>query len=198
MKTTNDTCMTIETQAAKISQFLELYQQGTDCFVRAGEIIVELIDADPHCFSYILEKCPLLTPAILQTFERIGRGQILPSLAMDNSFGGVRLKMCALSVQRRFETEPIPLLVRKPDGETDVMLFRYKDLTRTQAFQAIVDGRVATIDEQLARMIHVESKKALPPVPACPWKIEGDHVEFVQGACCTAGELATILAQLTK
>lgn len=198
MKPNNDTCMTIETQAAKISQFLELYQQGKDCFIRAGEIIVELVDADAHCFSYILEKCPTLTPAILQTFERIGRGQMLPSLAMDNSPGGTRLKMCALSIQRRFETEPIPLLVRKPDGETDVMLFRYKDLTRTQAFQAIVDGRVATIDEQRARMAHVWQKKAKPPSGTRPWKIDGDQVEFVQGARCTAGELAAILAQLTK
>ena len=190
--------MTPQTQNEKIQQFLDLYQQGKDNFIRAGEVLVELVEADPRVFQYITEKCPLLTPSVLQTFERIGRGQILPTLAMDNSPGGQRLKMCPLSVQRRFEAEPVPLLVSKPDGETDVMLVNYKDLTRTQAFQAIVDGHVATIDEQRARLAHVWQKNAKESTAKCPWVIRGRKVEFTQGVSLTAKQLAAILAQLTR
>lgn len=190
--------MTIEDQQAKIQQFLDLYQQGKDCFVRAGEVIVQLVECDPHVFTYIIQKNPLLTPAILQTFERIGRGQILPSLAMDNSPGGNRLKMCPLSVQKRFETEPIPLLVSKPNGDDDVMLVPYRNLSRTQSFQVIVDGRVATIDEQKARMAHVWQKNAKHPVIGLPWRIKGNRAVFIRGAALNADELQTILDQLSK
>ena len=140
--------------------------------------MVELVDADPHVYDYIGQQCPSMTPGMLNTFERIGRGQILPALAMDNSPGSRKLKSLPISLQQRFETEPIPLIVMRND-EPDVLLVKREDMTASQANQAFRNGRLSTEGEQRAWIEDFKMKaSAAKPAgsEAASWEIKGKEL----------------------
>ena len=120
--------------------------------------------------------------------------------AFDGSTGGRKLRSLPLSLQARYIDEPIPLIVDTARG-TDVLLVKAKDMTPDQAKQAFAPGRIRTEGEQKAWLVEFNSRAfAAKPVngtqPA--WRIKGGRVEFMQGATLSAGELATIITQLTK
>jgi hypothetical protein len=167
--------MTNIEQNSKITELAQAIKDGGDAMQRAGNIMVELVDADPHVYDYIVQQCPSMTPGMLNTLERIGRGQILPALAMDNSPGSRKLKSLPISLQQRFETEPIPLIVMRND-EPDVLLVKREDMTAAQANQAFRNGRLSTEGEQRA-WIEDYKMKANTAKPAgseaASWEIRG-------------------------
>jgi hypothetical protein len=167
--------MTIKEQNSKIVELAQAIKDGGDAMQRAGNIMVELVDADPHVYDYITKQCPSMTPGMLNTLERIGRGQIIPALAMDNSPGSRKLKSLPISLQQRFETEPIPLIVMRND-EPDVLLVKREDMTAAQANQAFRNGRLSTEGEQRA-WIEDYKMKAQTAKPAgseaASWEIRG-------------------------
>lgn len=190
--------MTRTEQNAKIEQFIEFYKQGVNSWIEAGKIIVELVEADPYVFDYIIEQCPHINAGVLGRFEQMGRGIIHPHLLLTNSPGNKALSRMPMSVQQRYLSEPIPLIVQT-DAGTDVLLVKAKDLTKNQASQVFATGRVRTEGEQKAWLIEKRSMAAKPcgtNVPA--WKIKNGRVEFIRDATLTAGELATIMTQLVR
>jgi hypothetical protein len=182
----------------KIKSFIAAYQRGMNAWEEAGRIIVRIVDHDPHAVDDIIKQCPALTPTIIGVFERIGRGQLLPSLAMDSSLGASKLRELPLSLQKRYEQEPIPLIVNTNNG-TDVLLVDAKNMTREQVKQVFAKGRIRTEGEQKAFLAQQESSAIKTTVQGKPaWTVKGGRVIFEAGTTLTAGELATILAQITK
>lgn len=189
--------MSIEDQRSKINEFLHHFREGVEAWKKAGTILVDLVESDPHVYDYITRECPSMTPGILDTFERIGRGQILPTLAMDSSPGVTRLKRLPISAQSRYETEPVPLIVETDDGP-DVLLVKVRDMTKSQAAQVFGPGRLRSEGEQRAYLMERRSNAAKPVNKVeKPWKIVGGKLN-VQGVVFTAGDLASILTQMTK
>lgn len=190
--------MTQNEQNQKIQEFIEHFQQGVDSWLRAGEIIVELVEADPHVFDYIINRCPNLNAGVLGRFEQMGRKILHPQLLLTTSPGSKALSRMPMSVQQRYITEPVVLIVDTPDG-TDTLLVKAKDLTKLQSSQVFANNRLRTEGEQKAWLIEQRSKNAKPcgaNVPA--WKIKNGRVEFIRDATLTAGELATIMTQLVR
>ena len=164
---------TTKEQNSKIVELAQAIKDGGDAMQRAGNIMVELVDADPHVYDYITKQCPSMTPGMLNTLERIGRGQIIPALAMDNSPGSRKLKSLPISLQHRFETEPIPLIVMRND-EPDVLLVKREDMTAAQANQAFRNGRLSTEGEQRAWIEDFRMKaQTAKPAEAASWEIRG-------------------------
>ena len=93
--------LTITQIQDKTQQFIDLYKQGMKAWEDAGRIIVEILDDDPHAADEIGRQCPGITPAIIHVFERIGRGLLIPSLAVDSSPGASRLRELPISSQKR-------------------------------------------------------------------------------------------------
>jgi hypothetical protein len=182
----------------EVASFVAAYQRGMDAWEEAGRIIVRIVDHDPHAVDDIIAQCPALTPTIIGVFERIGRGQLLPSLAMDSSIGASKLRELPLSLQKRYEQEPIPLIVNTNNG-TDVLLVDAKNMTREQVKQVFAKGRIRTEGEQKAFLAQQASNNAKPCQQGKPaWTVKNGRVIFEAGTTLTAGELATILAQITK
>lgn len=186
-------------QNQKIIDFLSAFQDGVDAWKRAGTILVELVDADPHVYTYIIEQCPAMNAQTLGKFEAMGRGLLHPSLAMDKSAGGRQLSKLPLSVQEKFTEESIPVLIRKDDGETDVLLVKYQDLTPDQARQVFRSGRLASEGEQRAWIedfiLKTRTKKA--SADDKPWQLTNKEL-VVGNVRFNASQLAQFLAQLTK
>jgi len=192
------TKMTLATQQSKIQEFAELCQKGIDAWTRAGEIIVELVEADPQVFDKIIEFNPNMDAGILGKFEMMGRKVLHPKLLLNDSPGFDALSEMPYSVQERFLISPIPLIVETETG-TDVLMVDAKNMTRNQTRQVFGKGRIRTEGEQKAWLMDQRAKKAKPcgtNIPA--WIIRGGRVQFNEGATLSAGELATIITQLTK
>ena len=184
---------------AEVQKFIAAYQRGMDAWEEAGRIIVAIVDNDPHAVDDIVSACPALTPSIIHIFERIGRGLLLPALAMDTSAGAAKLRELPLSAQKRYENEPVPLVVNTEQG-TDILLVDVRNMTRDQAKQVFAKGRIRSEGEQKAWLIEQNSRNVTPQVsqsvPA--WTVKNGRVVFQKGATLTAGELATIITQITR
>lgn len=182
----------------EIHGFISAYKAGMNAWERAGKIIVRIMDHDPKMIDEIIKVCPTMTPSIIHVFERIGRGLLLPALAMDSSAGASKLRDLPISMQRRYECEPLPLVVNTQSG-TDVLLVDVKNMTRDQARQVFAKGRIRSEGEQKAWLVGQQSKNVTPITQNTPaWTIKNGRVLFQKGATLTAGELATIITQITK
>lgn len=183
---------------AKIDQFITLIQRGVDAWVEAGKILVEMVEDDPMVFDAIIRKAPHINAGVLGKFEQMGRGILHPNLLLSFTPGHEKLAKLPLSMQTRYLEEPIPLLVETENG-TDVLLVKAKDMTAEQARQVFASNRLRTEGEQKAWLIDRRSKEAKPVGGnVSAWRIKGGRVEFTAGATLSAGELATIITQLTK
>jgi hypothetical protein len=194
MKTT----LTVNEMNAKIDSFITLFNDGVQAWIKAGEILVELVEADPHSYDYIIQKCPTLNAGILGRFEQMGRKTLHPQLLLTASPGFGKLQKLPFSLQERYIEEPIPLVVHTEDG-TDVLLVQAKNMTKEQAAQVFAPGRIRTDGEQKAWLMQQRSMAAKPVnKPEAAWTIKNGRVIFRETTSLSAGELATILAQITK
>lgn len=182
----------------KIDQFIALFKEGVDAWIKAGKILVKLVEDDPHTYDYIIQRCPTLNAGILGRFEQMGRGILHPQLLLTASPGFDKLRKLPLSMQERYLTESIPLIVHTDTG-TDVLLVEAKNMTKEQANQVFAPGRIRTEGEQKAWLIQQRSNAAKPVgTNMSPWKIKNGRVEFLAGATLSAGELVTIMTQLVR
>jgi hypothetical protein len=190
--------MTSKEQNVKITQFLAAFEDGRQAWKLAGEILVELVEADPHVYDYIEQECPSMTPSLLGKFESIGRGLILPGLAMDNSPGSKKLSKLPISMQERFLTEPVPVVTQTETG-WDALLVRTSELTPNQAKQVFRNGRYSTVGEQRAWIedFKLKASAAKPIKSAEKWRLTKKSL-IVGGIEFSAAQLAGFVAQLTK
>lgn len=198
MSENQDSIMTPAQQKQRIREFVTALQNGIDSFTTAGKILVDLVDSDPHVYNYIIQECPTISTDLLSKLEMIGRGILLPSIAMSDSPGAKHLGKLPLSVQERFEHEPVPVIVQTDDG-WDVLLVKHEDLTQNQARQVFRSGRIATEGEQRAWIEDYKLRERAKNEPAPisrGWKIKGNKVEFEGAITLSAQELASILAQI--
>lgn len=192
----NDLPIKREDHDALIKEFASLYQQGIQAWTRAGEIIVQLVDADPHAFQWIIAEYPDFNPTILSRFEKIGRKLVHPKLFLSSAPGTKKLQNLPYSVQERLIEEPVPLIV-EIEGGVDILMVKVKDMSRDQADQCFASDHVRTEAEQRAWLIDRRSTAARNVTPECPWKKSGkDSIEFVKGAKLNRKQIMAILMQL--
>jgi hypothetical protein len=161
-------------------------------------MLVEMVEEDPHVYDYIIQQCPTLNAGILGRFEQMGRKILHPQLLLSASPGFSKLSKLPFSMQERYLSEPVPIIVHTENGP-DVLLVETKNMTKEQANQVFAPGRIRTEGEQRAWLMQQRSNAAKPVGSnVAPWSIKGGRVVFVAGATLSAGELATIITQLTK
>ena len=178
----------------KINQFITLFKQGVDAWIKAGEVLVDLVESDPHTYDYIIQQCPQINAGILGRFEQMGRKTLHPQLLLTASPGFAKLTRLPFSMQERYISEPIPLIIHTAEG-TDVLLVKAKDMTKEQANQAFAPGRLRTQGEQKALLMQQQSNNARPVTTSKPWSIRGSKI-IINGLEFTRKELTAILAQM--
>ena len=178
----------------KINQFITLFKEGVNAWIKAGEILVELVESDPHTYDYIIQECPQLNAGILGRFEQMGRKTLHPQLLLTASPGFAKLTKLPFSMQERYIEEPIPIIVHTDEG-TDVLLVQAKNMTKEQASQVFAPGRIRTEGEQKAWLMQQKSNSARPVTSSKPWSIKGSKI-IINGLEFTRKELTAILAQM--
>lgn len=62
--------------------FIDLVNQGIECWREAGALLVTWKKQEPSCFQLILNRAPWLSIATLEMFERIGNRQMHPKILL--------------------------------------------------------------------------------------------------------------------
>ncbi len=183
----------------KIERFALLVKGIVQGWMEAGKALVEMIDEDPQAFDKIREKYPQLSVGMLVQLEAVGRGVLHEKLLTASGPGPNALRRMPYSSQVKLLEVPVELVVENEQG-TDTLLVDVHNLTSRQASQVFAEDHVRSQGEQKAWLVAQRTKamKGGTPTQAPAWVIRSGRVFFNEAASFSAGELATIITQLTK
>lgn len=183
------------TKTATIDQFLSFFKEGYDAWVKAGEVLVELIDNDPSAIDTILDRYPDINAGILRQFERLGRKQLHPLLLLESTPGESRLSRLPYSEQVRHIDKPVEIIV-ETDAGPDTMSVQTKHLTRLQADQVFAKDHVRSLAEQRAWLMDRRERSVTDALQTHPWRIVGKNQVEVAGVRLTRKQVLEILKEL--
>ena len=183
------------TNETEINEFLSLFKQGYDAWVKAGEVLVQMLDRDPSVIDAILDRYPDLNAGILRQFEKMGRKQLHPLLLLESTPGESRLARLPYSEQLRHIDAPVEIIVETDNGP-DMMQVETKHLTRAQAEQVFAKDHVRTPAEQRAWLMDRREKSVTQAWQTHPWRVVGkSHVE-IAGVRISRKQVLEILKEL--
>lgn len=171
---------------------------GIEAFEEAGRVLVELIDTHgPSILDRIMERNPLVSESVLETFERIGRKQLFYKLCINESPGFRALRRCPYSEQVKYFSEPLQLLLIKGKDETDTLKVQPSSLSAAQAKQVIGPKRVRTLGEQRVYLEGLRSKPQ-PMDKSNPYVIRHGKVVFTEVPILTEEDLLRLLLEVKR
>ena len=187
-------------QKPLITEFIALITQGIECWNKAGEIIVQLLDEHDMTISEIAETSEFLTEDILTRFEQLGRKQLIPRLLVADYPAARHLVRLPYSEQKRAVETSIDLLLF--DGkETSVLKVSVENLTPAQCRQVFDGDQVRSTGAQRAWLEDKRSSQEIRDAlesPGALYQVRGKRVVFKRPCELSAGQLAQIIAEIEK
>jgi hypothetical protein len=177
-----------------IEEVAGLISQGIECWQKAGELVVRLLDDHGMTTAEIAGSSPYLTQSIISRFEQLGRKQIVPRLLVADFPAAKHVIRLTYSEQKRVLDSPVELLTLE-ESTTDKLAVSVENLTHQQCKQVFGTNYVRTLGAQRA---YLEEQKTKTPVLLVEplYKIRGKRVVFTQPCEMTARQLAQILAEV--
>ena len=146
---------------SQIDKFTLLVRQGIDAWRNAGKLLVEMSKSDPSAMARIRERSGL-SDAMIQTFARIGRNEIWPSLLADSSMGAQKLLACHYEDQKKYASEPIEVAYEWRGGNIKTVKRKVNELSRAECAIVFSDkGTVHTLEQQAFRLRSPAPEKKL-------------------------------------
>ncbi len=180
--------------SSTLQKIASLVTTGIDAWKAAGELLVQLYDADPLNRPKIKKDLADLPYGTLNTLERIGRKQVVPQVAQASGIGYRKLQNMPYVVQERLLKEPLELVVIE-DGKTDILRVAVKDLTRDQAEQVFDRRELRDAAAQRAWLASVKAK-APPRRVEDAYKVFKDRIVISRPCELTRQQLSSLLAQM--
>jgi hypothetical protein len=148
------------TTTDSIESFISLATQGVESLVKAGEMLVRILEEDPSAAEVIREKAPHITEGMLSLFVRIGQHSLRPELLFNSCPAYKRLRYLPMPVQdAMLKNGRVALL--GPGG--DILQVRITDLTPRQTAQVFSNTGIRSKDEQSAYLRHCSFSAPVPP-----------------------------------
>lgn len=161
--------------------FLEAVKRGQDALLEAGRAFVRLIERDATARQRLIENSNF-TAGALDMMERIGRGMLLPRVALS---GDVRLALLPVEDQRRITEDKVDALVLNPDGTTTTLRVDVLRAPQEMRRQVVNGNHIRTVDEQrawlAARGNKAQAAKNCETVKGLPFKILGGGKVEING-----------------
>lgn len=188
--------LTTNNTQSKLSQIKDLFHQGVQAWVKAGEIIVEVIDDEGLSLEEINDTLEMPLD-VLATLEKIGRKQVNPQLLLSDYPAARSLERLPMSEQERLMIEPVDVLLQT-GGTTDMIKVQVQHMTREQVKQVFARNYIRPIHEQRAWI--EGQRKVVPSITQqdMPYEVNQRRhtVLFRTGCEVTRAELARLVAQL--
>lgn len=138
---------TVATNDSRVSKFCALVNEGMQAWVRAGELLNEMTRDDPLVIGRIVRDNPHLTREILESFQRIGRKEVLPILMVDGSPGARLLAGLPYEDQERVYAQGVRVVKQTMSGPIERKC-RVSDLTAGEAKRVFDVDRIRSVREQ--------------------------------------------------
>jgi hypothetical protein len=178
----------------RMVEFRQAYEQGISGIVRASEIYVQAMDADPRNGARFHEQFADLVPAsVWANFEAIGRRWMHPRLIM----GGISdrrknsaIKKLPYSLQERvFNRELVPVAIGDRVEEMEILS------APPEVVEAVCD--TSGFRNVAAQRAYLKAKeKAREPARKLPYIITNGKIYFAQNALMSKEELLKIIAEM--
>lgn len=132
----------------KVDRFSRLIMQGVELWVKAGELIVEMVDKNKNAFAEIIRENPDLSVDLLISFERIGRKQLNPCLILETCPGAARLRQLPYDAQTKYSKQPVEVLVAWNRGNPIIAKKHFRELSKQESVRVFSPAGARTVDEQ--------------------------------------------------
>jgi hypothetical protein len=185
-------------QKPLITEFVALVTQGIECWNKAGEIVVRLLDEHNMTIADIAETSELLTEDIVTRFEQLGRKQLIPCLLVADYPAARHLVRLPYSEQKRAVETSVDLLVCE-GKDTSVLKVSVENLTHTQCRQVFDGDQVRSIGAQRAWLEDRRATQEIRDVLSSPgalYQVRGRKVVFKRPCELSAGQLAQIISEI--
>lgn len=183
----------IETKSA--DKFIGYVKEGITAWTLAAELARREIEANPEWPEEVESLSKFITSHAVRRFALIGL-RYTAELAIDECAGAKRLRKLPLDFQRKYYTEPLPLLIEK-SGQWESLSVGLHNLTPDQADQVFAVDHVRTESEQRAYIENKRMNESAKPMDM-PYRIVSNEVIFMAGARLKKRDLQLLIDQLTK
>jgi hypothetical protein len=181
----------------KAQELCKLIFGGLDMWIKAGEILIEMMDDDPEIISKLCTSNTHLTRPILNKFEKIGRKVYDPRLILRNCVGYTKARKLPYSVQQSLLKDKIKVAVSSTSD--DHRLVDLGDMTPSDAKIIFAPDKVRTINEQKAFIKADNQSSDLKKATVNkPYIIHDGEVTFRKGVTLDIAGMAAIMSQMTK
>ena len=197
MKTKTQAIVT-QTEVNKTAKQLgDLIFSGLNMWVKAGEMLVEMIDNDPNAIKRICKANPRLTKPMLNKFEKIGRKVYDPRLLLRNCAGYTKARRLPYSAQQDILKNKVKIAVSPTSS--DHRLVDVGEMTPAETRIAFTNEGVRSITEQRSFLKSQEKPKGIKMNDSSPdYVIHKGKVTFRHDVTLDVAGLAAILSQMTK
>jgi hypothetical protein len=180
-----------------VADFKAAFSGAIDGIVKASEIYVKAIDADPKLKDKFISECSGFIPAgAWAEFEAVGRKWKHPKLILGGGAHSSLVKLLPYSDQEKlFSGERVSVLTSKGD----VLKVDINSATPDQAALLIdkTNKRIRDIPAQKAYLESVKPEKVIDvQAVEMPYTIAGGKVHFRQGTILGRKEISRILKEL--
>lgn len=106
-----------EITKADIECFNAYLAEGVEAWVKAGQLLVKMVERNPNAYGIIVANNPHLSIDLLLAFEKIGRNEIFPYVLLDKSPGSRQLLALPYDIQVKHYKEPVEVVAKIIDGK---------------------------------------------------------------------------------
>ena len=178
-------------------QLGDLIFGGLNMWVRAGEMLVEMIDNDPNAIKRICKANPKLTKPMLNKFEKIGRKVYDPRLLLRNCAGYTKARRLPYSAQQDILKNKVKVAVSA--NSSDHRLVDVGEMTPVETRIAFTNEGVRSITEQRSFLKSQEKPRGIKVSDTTPdYIINKGKVTFKHDVTLDVAGIAAILSQMTK
>jgi hypothetical protein len=183
-----------------ITEFVSLVAQGIECWNKAGDLVVKMVDQQGKTISEIAEACDFLTEDIVTRFEQLGRKQLVPNLMVAEYPAARHLVRLPYSEQKRAIEASVELLVLE-GKEHSLLKVAVENLTPAQCRQVFDGDQIRSIGAQRAWLEDKRSAQEIREALDTPtpiYQVRGKRVVIKRPCELTAGQLAQIISEIER
>jgi hypothetical protein len=177
----------------KYEQLVKYIQLGLDSWVKAGEVIKNLIDQDGHSVADISEATGIPVP-VVGKLESLGRKLILPQLLIATWPAASLIPQLSYSQQEKVVEDGVDLLLE--NGDT--LKVKAENMTYHQAKQVLGGGSIRSLPAQKA-WLEDEKRKAVTSIKkqaTATYQVKGGRVFIATPCQLTQKDLLRMLQEL--
>ena len=178
----------------EIAEFTTLIAAGVEAWLRAGEIVVRSLDADPEWIDKVCLRCPEITPETVLAFDRVGRKKLHPRLLLSNKPGAARLRSLPIELQEKYLVAPIPVLIKNGAKVEDLAVSVW-NLTVEQCRQAFDGDSLRSLGAQRA-WLESRQPSGLPLEVSEPYRIRGHMLEVMEPCRISVKKLLALAGEM--